>query len=1081
MDNVNFDAKTDWKLNDTVMPADANRWEKGIDDTAKLANHLNETKLDESKADEEFKDKADIDLKNTRFLTNCIIGSKNGILDYTLGTKGNYTIIGKPTISSSQVVSNIDANNRVEADIVCPVANETLLAQGEVMTPSSWSGTQTLMAIKTAAGSGSGILLRVLSSGVLQLHLSSNGTSWNIVEGRNSAYVMPTNTRVQFKLYWNKYDYFLMIKEEGETSFKTVIDVISSLPVCATNKFTFGTNANGIEVFNGSVYLESYSLFVDGQRILNSTNAIPVKDVTISPAGIVSGFNYNTGSQLVLDKSDVAPNSSFELVTKFKMTSLATYGMMFDSLNGTTLQLRVNTTGTISLWVGNGSSYNSLSEALVSTAIEVNKWYWLKLIWTGSLWILFLSENGTYWKTYQVWFSENQPIVTKTNIFFGFDKGYGYTFDGEIDLNETYVKIDGAVVTGANFVNSGCTVENGVASGFGVSKILTVNKWVNAPTKNLIHKFKLHTPEVWTARTRQFFVGCPNGNIEVVLFYVSNAGVPYCYLKTGAGAQWNIMSAYELRANGEQFILPTDSDVWIKLIWEGTGYIPQISLDGVNFKSGRRLSSTAAHGRFLASLGNLNYSSSELYDGALDLKECSFKVDGDYKFDGANLITLNEAKIENGVLSFPVPQNMNGAFYPKRTPAEAANSWEVIVNVHSPNSDQFTPAALIFGNAQSVGLRFYFENNHMAAAWSSARIILGTTTILPNSDYWVGLKYDGAGYSLYLLKDDGAYSLDTLPDFSSWSQEGATYANTTDFLKDIMFTLGYTWEDNTYFLGSINLAKTRIKRNGEVFWQWNEKDGDNVDLIDYEDGWVFNGKPEQNQFELSGDKAWEWNKVNILNPKLSGGQIWDLVNPITGTMVVKEGMSALVKKGYKQDGTLDNLHKLFEQDTAVVIPYEQNADKIVYVNDTGALATIDTKNLNTLDGGAVLARFQIEDYVIKAVTPERAVELFKKNPLVDEIIEEGWVDNPSGNDTYGKIKFTRFKSGRLRLEGTGVARYTFPIPFAKKPDIFVGVWTGLSGDFENPYMGWSETQFWCADKYERGWACGFIVEGVELK
>lgn len=28
MDNVNFDAKTDWKLNDAVMPQDANRWEK---------------------------------------------------------------------------------------------------------------------------------------------------------------------------------------------------------------------------------------------------------------------------------------------------------------------------------------------------------------------------------------------------------------------------------------------------------------------------------------------------------------------------------------------------------------------------------------------------------------------------------------------------------------------------------------------------------------------------------------------------------------------------------------------------------------------------------------------------------------------------------------------------------------------------------------------------------------------------------------------------------------------------------------------------------------------------------------------
>ena len=973
MDNVNFEAKTDWKLDDAVMPADANRWEKGIDDTAKLANHLNETKLDESKADEEFKDKADIDLKNTRFLTNCIIGSKNGILDYTLGTKGNYTIIGKPTISSSQVVSNIDANNRVTASMTCPVANETFLLTGKIQTPSAWSGTQQII---TLAGTSSAYGARVIinSSGALLLYLSSNGSSWNLASAIASTYIVPNNIPFWFKLFWNGYKYMLMASENG-IDYTTVSSVDQTTPVMAMERICFGTNEVGDEPFKGSLFLEDFSLFVDGQRILSSTNAIPVRDVNISSDGIVSGFNYNTGSQLVLDKSDVVPTSSFELATKFKLTSLTARSMMFDSLNGTTIQLSIEANGTINLWVGNGSSFNSLDGVLISTAIEIQKWYWLKLIWTGSLWILFLSENGTDWRTYQVWPSDLQPIVTKTNIFFGFDKGYGYSFAGDIDLNETYVKIDGAVVTGANFVNSGCTVENGVASDFGVSKILTADKWVSAPTKNLIHKFKLHTPEVWTARTRQFFVGCPNGNIEVVLFYVSNAGVPYCYLKTGVGARWNIMNAYELRANGEQFILPTDSDVWIKLIWEGTGYIPQISLDGVNFKSGRRLESTAAHGRFLASLGNLNYSSSELYDGSLDLKECSFKVDGDYKFDGANLITLNEAKIENGVLSFPVPQNMNGAFYPKRTPAEAANSWEVIVNVHSPNSDQMSRAAIIFGNTNTLGLRFYFESNKMALAVPNQRVILGTTAILPQTDYWVGLKYDGAGYSLYLLKDDGAYTLETLPDFSSWSQEGSTYANTTDFLKDIMFALGYTWESNTYFLGSINLAKTRIKRNGEVFWQWNEKDGDNVDLIDYEDGWVFNGKPEQNQFELSGNKAWEWNKVNILNPKLSGGQIWDLVNPITGTLVVKEGVSALIKNGYKQDGTLDNLHKVFAQNKSVSIPYIQSGDFVAYIDGEGNTAVCEKSVFKDIEEAAKLADFRLDDFVITKISDVKAADL----------------------------------------------------------------------------------------------------------
>lgn len=41
MDNVNFEAKTNWKQDETVYPQDANRWEKGIKDCADLVNDHN--------------------------------------------------------------------------------------------------------------------------------------------------------------------------------------------------------------------------------------------------------------------------------------------------------------------------------------------------------------------------------------------------------------------------------------------------------------------------------------------------------------------------------------------------------------------------------------------------------------------------------------------------------------------------------------------------------------------------------------------------------------------------------------------------------------------------------------------------------------------------------------------------------------------------------------------------------------------------------------------------------------------------------------------------------------------------------
>lgn len=43
MNNVNYDSKQNWQLNEIVNPADVNKWEKGIADVAALANYLNST------------------------------------------------------------------------------------------------------------------------------------------------------------------------------------------------------------------------------------------------------------------------------------------------------------------------------------------------------------------------------------------------------------------------------------------------------------------------------------------------------------------------------------------------------------------------------------------------------------------------------------------------------------------------------------------------------------------------------------------------------------------------------------------------------------------------------------------------------------------------------------------------------------------------------------------------------------------------------------------------------------------------------------------------------------------------------
>lgn len=96
MDNVNFEAKTDWKQDETVYPADANRWEKGIKDCADLVNLHNETDIPDIKKiiEQLSQNKLDKDLANLpgsavvsyfNYTSNALYGTPTFVLKFSNG------------------------------------------------------------------------------------------------------------------------------------------------------------------------------------------------------------------------------------------------------------------------------------------------------------------------------------------------------------------------------------------------------------------------------------------------------------------------------------------------------------------------------------------------------------------------------------------------------------------------------------------------------------------------------------------------------------------------------------------------------------------------------------------------------------------------------------------------------------------------------------------------------------------------------------------------------------------------------------------------------------------------------------
>lgn len=984
MDNVNFDAKTDWKLNDTVMPADANRWEKGIDDTAKLANHLNETKLDTSKADKEFKDKADITLKNTNFLANCLIGAKNGLLNYTVGQKANYTIVGSPTISPDGFVSNFDKNNFVNAEMAGITADKNLLLELKIKTPAAWSGIQNLFIAHQAQDKQTGLALTA-QSGVLHAYLSSNGTSWNLVSGGNTGYTIPVNATLKLRFYFTGYQYVIAVQEAGQTAWKIIWYINNTTPLNPLNLVRFGAALDGTNVFQGAINVKDFKVQGNGKKIFNGVNALPEKNCVINN-GIASGFNYSDGSLLVLEDSDFVPTKSLDLCVKFKLSTLANYKMIMNSLLRYSLGVQVNAAGLIEVYMSSNGTSWGVAAWNTGITITAGKFYWFRLLWDGKQYTPFISTDGVNFTAGTGFYSDAAISSIKTNWVFGFEPAAGnsMTAADEIDLAGSYVKVDGVLISsGANFYNSGATVENGVAGGFTNGKVLTSVQTLTAPKKNFVYTFKLHTPSVWTARTHQFFMGTPQQ--DRLLFYISNAGFPYCYMMTTAGGNWNIFDAWEFRSNGNQFKVPNDSDYWIRLVWDGLGYIAQVSTDGVTYKSGRRSVQSVSHLDLAVLLGDRMKGAGEMFDGQIDLKETILKVDGTFKFKGANLLTMNEAKVVGGRLVMPTgSQIMNGAIYPIAAPETAANTWDIVMNVHTPSSADIGKTMFILGNANRKGIRFYLQENNVCAAIESTRIIKGTEAILPDKDYWIRFIFDGTGYYLYHLIDNGDFTLENLPAASEFVADGAKWANTTDNYAKQMFAFGLSWEDGALqWRGSIDLTKCQLKRNGEIFWAYNGKDGDNIELENPVSEVVYNGKDEQNKFTLDNPSGmWAYNGRDNFNTTMNGGIIWQEEDPVTGTITLKAGTEFLLQTG-EENGFMKTVVFANTADKNVQIPYAQGGSYAAYIKADGTIETVlkSVYKASPEKYGALLCFFTLQNYVISGVQEKAPTELLKREDL----------------------------------------------------------------------------------------------------
>lgn len=171
------------------------------------------------------------------------------------------------------------------------------------------------------------------------------------------------------------------------------------------------------------------------------------------------------------------------------------------------------------------------------------------------------------------------------------------------------------------------------------------------------------------------------------------------------------------------------------------------------------------------------------------------------------------------------------------------NSFDLIFNVTVANAS--TQQTLFYGQGDS-GLLF---TDGKIASWFGNNI-LGKTSVVNGNTYWIRLVWSGTLYTAYSLLDDGTYTLATLPELSSWTQE-FTYSSSSNIFSSGYWVGYHSQASSQYARSTFNMGKAQITTNG-VTYRYANGDSE-AGSVSFTQGWLYNST--QNRTYQNKDTA----------------------------------------------------------------------------------------------------------------------------------------------------------------------------------------------------------------------------------
>ena len=338
--------------------------------------------------------------------------------------------------------------------------------------------------------------------------------------------------------------------------------------------------------------------------------------------GVASGFR--TTSYLQLNSTFNPENNPWEMGFKIKVLRVGIdqyfVGRFINESYGFTVGFSSN--NLLSLWIsGNGTSWNIINGLRSSRKFSLNEEVWIKIGFTGSLYFMEYSLDGS--SIYERKEVKNTSTIYSGSILFGNSYRYEYYYEGSIDLNETYIKVNGVPWFGPgatkNLVPGGTvvgdvTIKDGVASGFSGSKYISVPNFSMASPLEMVIRTKYNA---FKSGVRYLF------SFAGLYILQDSANTIYCSVQKSDGTL-----VYPSFQN-----LVADTFYCLKLVYDGTTLWAGRSTDGTNYTEmyNQPLSLYSRTGT--ARLGYRN-SDTTVWDGSIDLNNTYIKSGGTYIYRG---------------------------------------------------------------------------------------------------------------------------------------------------------------------------------------------------------------------------------------------------------------------------------------------------------------------------------------------------------------------------------------------------------------------------------------------------------------